>query len=607
MSPWQVLGIEPSEDTRAIKQAYARALKQTRPDADPEGYQRLRECYEWALGWVEWKREHPEQSADAEAYSDADTRVDADEPDADAVALEARPPDSANAVAVDDGEHTPSRRSPVDRADAQVHAARASESHEPRPPDSIAETDHDTDTVSEATPADTVQDTPIAIVDPESLLSSVREYWQRDGDVALVEALPKLLGLLREVPLSLQAEASCRFAAWATQEPLPFEAVAALQEHFDWGRDFRADRVLGDELAAALRKRLVELDLDCARTPRQRAQRTLLKDFQFKLRRGEFWQARWRLLSERGARAAQLVADLTESMWRRPPASYFQQEMKRVAENAELWLAAGFACVLAAIAVLVDARVTVSAAIALAIGLVISAGTCVIFGVLFTKWMDAIARLLQSLAGSGARIGYPRLLAALTICAASAYWGDAVPMPWLLLVASLFAFQLLWLQECRWRMLLLPITAQFAFTLHPMLPADWPTLSSWWIALSWVLVSHFQLSRTGVPPVYREPRVLLPRKAGDVVFYLIGFKAVLAILALGYVVLLPTTSIVQGLREGALRVAGWAGFTILLLVIARSQPLICAAITLMSPLLFFALSRSTQAIAGKLYRPPAAG
>ena len=601
MSPWQVLGIAPTEDTRAIKQAYARALKQTRPDADPEGYQRLRECYEWALGWVEWKREHPEGSADESE--------DADEPEHEEPApIAVRMPEAAATTAeVDDREHTPSSPSPVDHAEVQAQAARAAESHEPRAADSIAEADHDADTSHQATPDDTVQDAPIPIVEPESLLASVHQYWQRDGDAALIDALPKLLGLLREVPLSLQAEASFRFASWATQEPLPFEAVAALQEHFDWGRDFRADRVLGDELAAAVRKRLVELDLDAARTPRQRAQRTLFKDFQFKLRRGEFWQARWRLLSERGARAAQLVADLTESMWRRPPASYFQQEMKRVAENAELWLAAGFACVLAAIAVLVDARMTVPAAIALAIGLVIAAGTCVIFGVLFSKWMDAIARLLKSLAGSGPRLGYPRLLAALAICAASAYWGDAVPMPWLPLVASLFVFQLLWLQECRWRMLLLPITAQLAFTLHPMLPAELPALSSWWIALSWVLVSHFQLSRTGAPLVYSEPRVLLPRKAGDVVFYLIGFKAVLAILAVGYIVLLPTTAIVQSFREGALRVAGWAGFTILLLVIARSQPLICAAIALLSPLLFLALSRSTQAIAGKLYRPPVAG
>jgi hypothetical protein len=595
MSPWQVLGIAPTEDTRAIKQAYARALKQTRPDVDPEGYQRLRECYEWALGWVEWKREHPEESADESE--------DADEPAPIAVRM---PEAAATAAELDDGEHTPSSPSPVDHAEVQAQAARAAESHEPRAADSIAEADHDADTAHQATPDDTVQDASIPIVEPESLLASVHQYWQRDGDAALVDALPKLLGLLREVPLSLQAEASCRFAAWVTQEPLPFEAVAALQEHFDWGRDFRADRVLGDELAAALRKRLVELDLDCARTPRQRAQRTLFKDFQFKLRRGEFWQARWRLLSEPGAKAAQLVADLAESMSRRPPASLFQQEMKGLAELAELWLAACFACVIATIAVLVDARVTLPAAVPLAIGLVIAAGTCVVLSALFAKVPDAIARLLNSLAGSGARVGYPRLLAALTICAASAYWGDAVPMPWLLLVASLFAFQLLWLPECRWRMLLLPITAQLAFTLHPMLPADWPALSSWWIALSWVLVSHFQLSRTGAPLVYSEPGALLPRKPGDVIFYLIGFKAVLAILALGYVVLLPTTLIVQSLREGALRVAGWAGFTILLLVIARSQPLICAAIALLSPPLFFALSRSAQAIAGKLYRPAAA-
>ncbi|RKR37216.1 J domain-containing protein [Paraburkholderia sp. BL17N1] len=47
--PWDVLGVEPSADERAVRRAYARLLKQQRPDEDAEAFQRLRYAYESAL------------------------------------------------------------------------------------------------------------------------------------------------------------------------------------------------------------------------------------------------------------------------------------------------------------------------------------------------------------------------------------------------------------------------------------------------------------------------------------------------------------------------------------------------------------------------------
>jgi curved DNA-binding protein CbpA len=46
---WHVLELAPTVDAKAVKRAYARLLKQTRPEDDPEGFQRLRQAYEWAL------------------------------------------------------------------------------------------------------------------------------------------------------------------------------------------------------------------------------------------------------------------------------------------------------------------------------------------------------------------------------------------------------------------------------------------------------------------------------------------------------------------------------------------------------------------------------
>ena len=47
--PWNILGIEPTTDELAIRRAYARQLKQFRPDEDPEGFANLVRAREYAL------------------------------------------------------------------------------------------------------------------------------------------------------------------------------------------------------------------------------------------------------------------------------------------------------------------------------------------------------------------------------------------------------------------------------------------------------------------------------------------------------------------------------------------------------------------------------
>lgn len=49
MNLWHTLSIKPTHDTKEVKRAYAKQLKQNRPEENPQGYQQLREAYSAAL------------------------------------------------------------------------------------------------------------------------------------------------------------------------------------------------------------------------------------------------------------------------------------------------------------------------------------------------------------------------------------------------------------------------------------------------------------------------------------------------------------------------------------------------------------------------------
>lgn len=64
MNPWTYLGLEPDADERAVKRAYARLLKDARPEDDAAGFQALRDAYDRALTLA---RARAEDAADVEA------------------------------------------------------------------------------------------------------------------------------------------------------------------------------------------------------------------------------------------------------------------------------------------------------------------------------------------------------------------------------------------------------------------------------------------------------------------------------------------------------------------------------------------------------------
>ena len=82
MDCWDVLGVERFSDKKTIKIAYAKKLKQHRPDEDPEGFQSLHRAYKSALQWVpedthstaEWEFNHV-TSTDQSASEATDTKL----------------------------------------------------------------------------------------------------------------------------------------------------------------------------------------------------------------------------------------------------------------------------------------------------------------------------------------------------------------------------------------------------------------------------------------------------------------------------------------------------------------------------------------------------
>ncbi|OYZ14312.1 MAG: hypothetical protein B7Y35_11120 [Sphingomonadales bacterium 28-64-96] len=63
MSPWKALGLKPGADRDAIRRAYARLLKTTNPEDDPDGFMRLREAHDAALAQLQWRQQWPDEEA----------------------------------------------------------------------------------------------------------------------------------------------------------------------------------------------------------------------------------------------------------------------------------------------------------------------------------------------------------------------------------------------------------------------------------------------------------------------------------------------------------------------------------------------------------------
>lgn len=263
MHDWQHLGLEgPTTDLATIKRAYARRLRDTRPDDDAQAYQTLREAYDRLLQRARWSAAaRPMQAAERTAASAADDGVEAPprpQPEAMAEGAEAASDTPAGTTLTATCDTAPAANSI--KTESTAAPAPANEADARR----IA--DDRTAGPDAAAPAPAPASAPAPPSAPAPNLTPAQLQDQlaaicAQGRDAVEAWLPELTRQLHLLPLALQAEASARMADFVLRSPhLPESLLRLLCNHFSWLDDFRTARLIGAGRAEALHEALAGLE-----------------------------------------------------------------------------------------------------------------------------------------------------------------------------------------------------------------------------------------------------------------------------------------------------------------------------------------------------------
>ncbi|MDO4640726.1 MAG: J domain-containing protein [Neisseria sp.] len=241
MDCWQILNISPTNDERAIKRAYAKLLKTTRPDDDAEGYQRLRQAFDDALSiapYIEDEDEVDDESVD-EVISNSpfDKLAAYNSEDAEEIRWSESSTHTLNDFHEFDGVNTISRDDESFQAQSWFE-----EAHH-------AKIDHEINSTDNANDVDDIESNNEN--DVESIMIQLSQWYEEAGSAKLVTLWPEISQLFAQVSLD-------------DGEALSFNCCSFLKEHnivhpllwmqwsnyFEWNHNIYNDILSSEEILA---------------------------------------------------------------------------------------------------------------------------------------------------------------------------------------------------------------------------------------------------------------------------------------------------------------------------------------------------------------------
>ncbi|WP_424407475.1 hypothetical protein [Pasteurella sp. PK-2025] len=218
MSCWDILQLPPTEDERAIRRAYAKMLKLTRPDDDPEGYQRLREAFDEALMMAPYVATHDH----AQPWQD-DPMVQREhhlENQRNAAQEETTTPLSLHLEKIEDGENLPTKQVLFEDDFLPL----SNEDSTRQTPLSQSDESDESDETDEA----------------DRLFVSIEQWYQQGGGELLVQKWQDIQLFLLQLSLVQSEAISWRLLTFITEKKVNNSVLwEQWSTYFNWHNDYR--------------------------------------------------------------------------------------------------------------------------------------------------------------------------------------------------------------------------------------------------------------------------------------------------------------------------------------------------------------------------------